>query len=379
MKTEFSLFDLLILIGIIQGIITGILLLNSKKNRKSNKFLGLTLFAFCLLSTKPLLHTLNLWDTTLFLFFPNGIELAISPLIYFYVVSTVSPKFKFKTKYWVHFIPFFIAQTYAFVVYFTALGTNNFEEKYSIARSFRFNDIKELEEYLLLVFLPFYLFYGYKELVNYKKWLDNTTSDSTFPDFNWLKNIFKLSLIIGLFLIVNRSLDLFFNLGDTTILHYNLLMLFIAFVIYYLGLKGYLQPDYTFNRDEVIVENEPSLALSETKISDTIESLQKIMDEEKVFLNPKLSIHELSTLLGVSQKSLSLAINQHFKMNFRDFVNKYRLEKVKSILNDTDYKHMSILGIALECGFNSEASFYRIFKKNTGMSPKEFMQLENNE
>lgn len=379
METQFSLFDLLILIGIIQGIITGVLLLNSKKNKRSNTFLALALFSFCLLNTKILLHTLHLWDTNTFRFFPNGLELALPPLFYFYLKSLVNPKFSFKIKEWLHFIPFSLSQTYAFIVYFSVLRTTNFIEKDAIASCLRFNDMKQLDEYLLLISIAFYLFYGYKEVRNYKKWLDNTTSDSTFPDFRWLRIVFRLSILIGVFLLINHSLDIFFHLKSTSILHWNLLTLYITFLIYYLGLKGYLQQDYTFSRTEITATNTSSFSTSNIKLSETVAQLQKVMTEDKVFLKPKLSIYELSNMIGIPQKKLSSVINQHFKMNFRDFVNKYRLEEVKSKLDDSNFKNMSILGIALECGFNSEASFYRIFKKATGVSPKEFIEQKKSE
>ncbi|MDH7447337.1 helix-turn-helix domain-containing protein [Aquimarina sp. 2201CG14-23] len=374
MNHQFSLFDLLILIGIIQGIITGVLLLNSKKNKRSNKYLALALFSFCFLSTKPLLHTLQLWDTKLFRFFPNAIELILSPLIYFYIRSLVNPKFHFKTKFWLHFVPFFLSQTYAFIVYFSALRVNDFSQKDSIAKNLHFNDIKQLDEYVLLISLALYLFYGYKELINYKKWLDNTTSDSSFPDFKWLKDIFGLSTIIGVFLVINHSLDIFLDLKSRSIIHYDLLMLFISFVIYYLGLKGYLQPDFSFIRSETNADNKTDVALSVVKVKEIKVLLSKAMEEDKVFLNPKLTIKELSAILNVPQREVSICINKHFKLSFREFINNYRVEEVKSKLKDKDFSHMSILGIALECGFNSEASFYRVFKKNTGISPKEYLQ-----
>ena len=91
MKNQFSLYDLLILFGIIQGVITSFLLIFSKMNTRSNKFLGLALLSFCFLSSKTLLHTLHLWDTTTFRFFPIGIELAIPPLFFYYVKSLVTP------------------------------------------------------------------------------------------------------------------------------------------------------------------------------------------------------------------------------------------------------------------------------------------------
>ncbi|MFT7239661.1 MAG: AraC-like DNA-binding protein [Cyclobacteriaceae bacterium] len=379
MKIQFSLIDLLILFGIIQGIITGILILNSKKNTRSKVFLALALFAFCFLSSKTLLLSLNIWEIPAFRYFPNGIELALPPLIYFYVKSLVNPRFTLKIRGWLHFIPFALSQTYAFVVYFAVLTTNNISEKDTIAGSLNFNYIKQIDEYLLLISLALYLFYGYRELHEYKKWLDNTTSNGTFPDFGWLNSIFRLSLIIAGFLLVNHSLDIFFDLNNTTYLHYNLLILFIAFLIYYLGLKGYLQPDYTFSKEEIILDSAPHATLSEAKITDTIDKLQKVMNDDKVFLNPKLSSYKLSMLLGVSQKNLSVAINQRYNVSFRDFINNYRLDEIKSKLNNADYHHMSIFGIALECGFNSEASFYRIFKKNIGISPKEFIQKKNTE
>ncbi|WP_298321211.1 AraC family transcriptional regulator [uncultured Aquimarina sp.] len=316
---------------------------------------------------------MQLWDTKLFRFFPNAIELALSPLIYFYIRSLVKHKFQFKIKFWLHFIPFFLSQTYAFIVYFTALRVNDFNQKDIIAKNLHFSEIKQTDEYLLLISLALYLFYGYKELINYKRWLDNTTSDSTFPNFKWLKDIFILSIIIGMFLVVNHSLDIFLDLKSKSIIHYNLLMLFISFVIYYLGLKGYLQPDFSFVRNE-IADNKTAVALSTSKVDEMKVLLLKVMNEDKIFLNPKLTIKELSTFLNVPQREVSLLINQYFKLSFREFINNYRVEEVKSKLKNNDFSNMSILGIALECGFNSEASFYRVFKKNTGISPKEYLQ-----
>ena len=374
MKNQFSLYDLLILIGIIQGIIISVLLLKSKKNRISNKFLALGVLSFSFLSSKTLLQTLHLWDTNTFRYFPNGIELALPPLMYFYVKALVTPKFTFKKKDWLHFVPFFISQTFAFIVYFSVLKTTNFYEKDTIAKKFRFNDIKSLEEYLLLISLMIYLFYGYKKMKNYRIWLNNTISDNTFPDLGWLKNIFKIFVIIGVFSLINNSLDIFFDFKSKTVLHWNLLILFITVLIYYLGLQGYLQPDYTFNKNEIIVDENTPSHLPNDVFATIVKKLEKAMVVDKLFLNPKLTIYELSNKLKTPQRILSQAINQHFKISFRDFINEYRLEEVKSKLKNSNNSHMSILGIALDCGFNSEASFYRIFKKSTGISPKEFIQ-----
>jgi AraC-like DNA-binding protein len=76
--------------------------------------------------------------------------------------------------------------------------------------------------------------------------------------------------------------------------------------------------------------------------------------------------------LNISRQKLSLAINSNQQKNFYKLINEYRVEEVKEKLLDSDYKHFSILGIGLECGFNSKSSFNRIFKLETGLTPTEF-------
>ena len=374
MKTQFSVFDLLILFGIIQGVIVSTLLFISKKNIRSNKYLALTILSFSFLTTKTLLHTLHLWDTTMFRYFPNGIELALPPLVYLYGISLISPKFKSKPYNWIHFIPFLLSQAYAFIVYFTALKTNDFYEKDIIANNFCFSEIKQLEEYLLMISLIFYLFYSYQKILVYKRWLNQTTSDSTFPDFSWLITIFRLFMAVGLLKLINHFVEIFFNFSNFSNLLWNFLIIVITGLMYFLGLKGLLLPNYTFTREETIIDDNSNSILPDSKMLDTVKQLKKVMIDDKVFLNPKLTIRELSKILDIPERNLSQAINQYFKISFRDFINNYRLEEVKSKLDDKKFSHMSILGIALESGFNSEASFYRIFRKNTGLSPKEYIQ-----
>jgi AraC-like DNA-binding protein len=66
---------------------------------------------------------------------------------------------------------------------------------------------------------------------------------------------------------------------------------------------------------------------------------------------------------------LSATINTCYGKNFRNLINDYRVEEAKRKLGDPALSHLSVLGIGLESGFNSEASFYRIFKQHTSLSP----------
>jgi len=112
------------------------------------------------------------------------------------------------------------------------------------------------------------------------------------------------------------------------------------------------------------------------KIENLANELAACMKKEMPFLNENLSLPTLAEQCSISQAQLSQVINQHFQMNFYDFVNQYRIEEAKKRLLSPDFDHLSILGIAFDCGFKSKSSFNRYFKKNTGISPSEFKKKQ---
>ncbi len=373
MEHQFTVFDVLIIIGITQGLITSVLLLSSKKNKRSNPYLALGLIAFCFLSTKILLHSLALWETLFFRYFPNGVELVIAPLLYFYIVALINPSFKFERRHFIHFIPFLISQTYAFYVYFSLLGAPSIVEKDVIANSLYFNEVKKLEDYLSLLSIASYLVMGYINLMAYKFWLNHTTSDSSYPDFNWLRNIFILCAVLGLFLLLNLSLAFISYFDDSHFWRWRAYFIFIAALIYYLGFVGYKQAEFQVRESAPMAPLPKVAKLSAGQLQETVQIIAQALQTDRVYLNPTLTAKELAQQLGLSQAHLSAVVNQYFQKSFRELINDYRIEEVKQKLQDSDYEHLSILGIALESGFNSEASFYRIFKKNTGLTPKAYL------
>ena len=86
-----------------------------------------------------------------------------------------------------------------------------------------------------------------------------------------------------------------------------------------------------------------------------------------------ITLKKLAVDLGITSESLSLVVNQTFEMGFRDLMNTYRINHVKKLLRENTRTDLSILDIALDSGFNSQASFYRAFNKFEGMSPKNYL------
>ena len=97
------------------------------------------------------------------------------------------------------------------------------------------------------------------------------------------------------------------------------------------------------------------------------------MEEEKPYLNGKLSLKEVAEKTNISTNHLSQVINENLEKNFFDFVNGYRLNLVKQKIKKPSNKKYTILSLAYECGFNSKSSFNSIFKKHEGMTPTEFL------
>ncbi len=93
------------------------------------------------------------------------------------------------------------------------------------------------------------------------------------------------------------------------------------------------------------------------------------MSEEKSFLNPSLTIQNVSESIDIPLRDLSLLINHKLNQHFYDFVNTYRIEHAMVILKSATKSKLTILEILYDVGFNSKSSFNTAFKKHTGTTP----------
>lgn len=105
--------------------------------------------------------------------------------------------------------------------------------------------------------------------------------------------------------------------------------------------------------------------------------LRSHMETEKSYLDPQLSVAKLAKQLDLPDSKVSRLINDFGEATFFDFVNGYRVEEVKAKIADHQNDHLSLLGIALDSGFNTKASFNRTFKKYEGKTPSQFRKELN--
>lgn len=98
------------------------------------------------------------------------------------------------------------------------------------------------------------------------------------------------------------------------------------------------------------------------------------MREDKPYLNPALSLRELADSLELHPNKLSWLINESIGQNFNTYINAFRLEAFKALAKDPKNRHLTLLGLAYDSGFNSKTVFNSYFKKVEGMTPRAWLK-----
>ena len=117
--------------------------------------------------------------------------------------------------------------------------------------------------------------------------------------------------------------------------------------------------------------------LRKASIKKLKDELLRLMDEDKMYQDPELSILEVSQKLMVPRHHVTQILNDDIGKNFFTFINEYRIEDAKTRLKDTKNNNLTVLAIGYDAGFNSKSSFNTLFKKYTGVTPSEFRKNQN--
>ncbi len=117
--------------------------------------------------------------------------------------------------------------------------------------------------------------------------------------------------------------------------------------------------------------------LRREQLHEYMRRLDVIMESQRAYLKPDLTLPVLAEEVGCSVNHLSQVINSGFEMSFFDYVNNYRIRHAKDLLLQIDGHNGAILNIAFTVGFNSNSAFYAAFKKHVGMAPATFRRSHN--
>ena len=104
--------------------------------------------------------------------------------------------------------------------------------------------------------------------------------------------------------------------------------------------------------------------------------LKELLQNERLYLNPNLTLKNVADRLATNTKYLSQVVNHHSGHNFQYFINTYRVSDAKESILSKKYENLTLYGIALQCGFKNKSTFYKVFKEITNQTPREF-QLQS--
>ena len=153
-----------------------------------------------------------------------------------------------------------------------------------------------------------------------------------------------------------------------------LIYITISIFLYTFAFKSYKQAEL-LPVENYSEESYKKSGLSEELSEVYLSKLEKLMNEEKPYLDERLNLSQLAEKLEISNHNLSEVINRKLEKNFYDFINSYRVEEVKKLIEADKETKYSILAHAYEAGFTSKSAFYSAFKKITGMTPTNFRKI----
>jgi len=103
-----------------------------------------------------------------------------------------------------------------------------------------------------------------------------------------------------------------------------------------------------------------------------IKRLEDYTQKEKPYLDANLTVDKLAAQTHIPRHYLTQILSEQLNKNFYLYINEYRINKVKQLLEETETQNMTLLEVAYESGFNSKSTFNSIFKKITNMTPTQY-------
>jgi len=343
------------------------------EERASDFWMAGLILALCITNLPSMLGFMGIYILGQQLwFFPQDTGLLIGPLILYYLKTQTNVNFKFTTADYRHFLPYGLYFIYHLLVFLTGKnGIDWWAEQ--VHNRFLIGNLERIAENVSLVV---YMVLSLRLYRRYLRWLPTERSDSAAMRLDWYRYFLAL-VVLG----VLSALGLYL-LGFFVSISYRddwILRAVVAFNICYISFNGYTQPQphkLIFNAevspdssDTATKKNEKLDKLDPTELQTWCKKVEVMMQTEKLYLNPELTLSTLSENLHTHNSLLSNVINAGFQKNFNDFVNAYRVADFQEKVKDPKLSHYTLLALAYECGFNSKSTFNRAVKKATGELP----------
>jgi AraC-like DNA-binding protein len=367
--------DFLLIIGVFEALFLGVLVLSKRKKKISDHLLASILLLNALtifLSWIEIYNRKNGYPFPALINASTPFILLHGPLLWMYVKSLTSENFRFKIIHLMHLIPFLL------VILLIGLSAYGISEKQRILIDSE-QLFKEHWSYPVIVGAIFfsiqsYIIHSLFHIKHYRKKIKNYFSTIDHFNLKWLRFVLFTAMFFYGAISLTYIFDFFLSMLPYKLLHLTGFTIATIYILV-LGFFGLQQGNiFTSNHIHQLPEKEKQkfhqpLESAEEKF---IKQLLRHMKENQPYLEPEINLSELSGQLSVTPEYLSGILYSKLNSNFFDFINQYRIDTFKKLSIDQQKQNLTLLGIAYECGFNSKATFNRVFKKRTGLTPGEY-------
>lgn len=344
-------------------------------NKKGNLWFGVFLLSLGFMLLSRIIFQENLSEK-----YPNVIPISelsrfiVAPSFYLSAwYYTHLSEISFRKKV-LHFIPVTAFILLISLPYFLSVGNIT-----AVIGEHASNILGNLMRFAVPVQIIIYWILSYRILKKHGISILLFSSQKKERDLNWL-----LSILIGMFFLI--AVWLIIKIKENSYLNSvsaYLYLTLILFMVYSLlrqkeiffenkreneALKNIIDANTSIQLDKSVSR------LSDQELSKYKTVLNGLLEKGEVFMDAEINLSSLADKVGISMNDLSFVINNSYNMNFYSLMNNYRIEKVKEMMEQKQYSHLTILGIAYEAGFTSKSTFNNAFKKATGITPSEYMK-----
>jgi AraC-like DNA-binding protein len=359
---------------------SAVLLLTTTANNRAKKFLAFFMIAAFLvylshaLYFKQYLHGYLIFDS-----FYTLASLSVYPLYYWYIkLLTI------ETSYDLNNLKFLAPAAVMSILCGGVYILMQPEERMDYLHSFLLNKEVEMNTSTLvqiqktvyyisrLIFATqviYFVFRGRKLVIRYNKRVANFYSNLESRTTVWV-NLLLYSFV------ATSVMSIVFNILGRQIFLQSLILLLIpslifSVLLFLIGLLGYMQ-NHTVEDIEKDEMQQPEKNLKNYNHTQLKEQILHLFATEKIYLNSDLKITQVSAKLKTNRTYVSNLINNEFACSFSDFVNRYRIEEAKQMLENNGLTNYSLNYISEAVGFGSLNTFIRVFKETEGITPGNF-------
>ena len=377
--TFISVFDLIIFLGVFQGIfLSGFFIHSGKKELRANLYQGLLILALSMTMFEELLNNTGYIVQVLAISnFAEPLNFVFGPLAFLFIRSLLYPDSK--RKNWPHFlimafwilymIPYFI-QSNEFK-YNSYVGVKHPDWDYLDVPVRLFEDPVGIRDYvnqLTGIHFTGYIVAMIVLFVRKMKDMNESLLKLRDPKLRLARHVIVHFLaIIGIFAVVKLNFP--GDVGDMFISSYLSFMIFSTSWMVVRNSAFFVQPQFFLQIPGMKYEKS---SLSEKEKSAIHKKVLREMEEQRYYAGNLASLKDLAQTIKETPHHVSQVINEVMGKGFFELLAWYRVEEAKRIITEDVDAKLTVEDIAEQVGYNSKSSFNTVFKKLTGQTPSEF-------